>query len=197
MTAQTNDNSIWVIIVDRYVVFQWKNCYLPSKTGQQVVPLYLLKWKLFKIVRSCSWIHSHKELAQATRCNLASLSCSSTTRTYSGCLIKIILTCPYRHFLQALKQHLTDKQKCHIFQLLAIAKEKFVKPFFMWVSNSFFNTTCSKKQIFTDAIFHWGNEQLSRYSWLPLVAQRSWNKLINQIIAEQKCYEPGTLQISD
>lgn len=103
LTAQTNANSIWMIILDRFVVFQWKNYYLRSKTVEQTVPLHLLKWKLLKVVRSCSWIHSHKELAQVMTNNLAWLSRNSTTLTYSGCLFKIILTCPYRHFLQACK----------------------------------------------------------------------------------------------
>lgn len=97
LTAQTNGNSIWMIILDRFVGFQWKNYYIHSKTVEQTVPLYLLKWKLLTIVRPCSCIHSHKELAQATRSNAARLSCNSTTLTYSGCHIKII------HFLQARK----------------------------------------------------------------------------------------------
>lgn len=106
LAAQTNTNSTWMIILDRFVHFQWKYYHLHRKAAEQTVPLHLLKLKWLQIVRSYSWIHSHKEFARVMRNNLAGLSCTSSTPR-SGSLSGMPRTGPCRPFLQAGKTALS------------------------------------------------------------------------------------------
>lgn len=134
MAAQTNTNTMWMIILDRLVHFQCKYYYLHRKAAEQMVSLHLHKWKSLKIVRSYSWTHSHKEFTQVMRNNLARLSCTSSTRLLRAPFRN--LTCASLRALPAGSENCTELiRKMSDIPALDIAKGEFWESLSMQASN--------------------------------------------------------------
>lgn len=124
LTAQTTANSMWMIILDLFVVFQCKKSYLHNKPGNRQCLFTCSNGNYLKLTdlvvgftHTKSWLKWWEIILQDY---LVILPRSLTQGAFLELHLHGSTGISCRHVK---KLHLTDKQKCHLFQLLAIAKK--------------------------------------------------------------------------